>query len=448
MAGKYPKTIIITTAQKGGEPFKEFIAGLETRAKQAKNSEIWIMPTNGKDKKAELSPYFQDKNKFKIMPRTYLLNSNVLLMQDLTIPAENVNPLLGIARHVPTGKTAILPATKLMMKTYTDSKKEHRTLIATGAVTRPDYSTSHKGQVARLDHHYSAVILEVEDDQRYHFRQLNADASGVFYDLGYRYERSKKPKFERLEALVLGDWHEGDNPEEVIEATKAMIIEFQPKRIYIHDLFAGDEIDYWHKEDKAYQADKAKKGSSIKVTLHNCWKRLRWFEDISPKDTKIKIDKSNHDERLYNYLKEGTFLADSINSKEGAMLYSRMGEGVDPLIEGIKLFGGDIPKRVYFLQRADTEEIHGWTLGVHGDRGPAGKKATTASMSENYDAIVAGHGHYDEIFRNVWRVGTSSELNPEFTSGSPSNWMHSNLSMPSNWHPQLIRIIDGEYKAA
>lgn len=450
MTGKYPRTCIITTAQMGGDPFRKFIAGLETRA--GRRGEMFVLPVNGaltgkRAKEDILDSYIPER--FAVIEGNLQLNANAYIMRDIPVKAEAANPLDKCSRHAHIGKTVIVGSPKIRMKVYADEEeKAHKILTSTGAVTHPYYASTERGQVAKLDHQYGAIILEIESNQKYHMRQLNADASGVFYDLGYRYDGDKKPVFERLEAIVLGDWHESYNPQEVINATEKMIKQLQPKKIFIHDLFDGDAISYFHEEDVGYKAKETAEGKNLLTkALKACWERLVWFRQICPEDTQIYVVKSNHDERLWDYVRKGKYSKDYPNSAVGSRLFAEMTEhNEDPLHFGIRYYGGAIPEGVHFLQRADRMKVVGWTLSAHGDKGPGGRKATTNTLSNGYNFIIAAHLHSPEIFRNVFRAGTSTRLQMMYTEGSTVNWMNSHVLLPKNSRPQIVNIIDGRYQ--
>lgn len=443
---------IITTAQVGGDPFMKFLAGLQKRA--GKHGEIMILSVNGSltgkaAKTEELDARLRDKNNFRVVEETFSLNANIYIMRDLIVKAENPNPLDRPSEFVEIGKTGIIASPKIRMKVYHDEDAEaHKILVSTGAVTHANYSLSERGRMARLRHQYGALIVEVESKQKYHFRQLNADETGVFYDLGYRYDGKKTPEFEPLEALVLGDWHEGYNPEEVVKATEEMIRELKPKRIYIHDLFDGDAISFFHERDTLYKAIQVEEGKNLLVpALKACHERLVWFSQIAP-ESDIYVVKSNHDERLSNYVRDSKYTADLANSAIGSRLFAEMKENKqDPLVFGIKYYGGELPKNVHFLQRIDNMKVGIWTVSVHGDRG-GGRKATTKSLSKRYRAIIAAHTHSAELDQNVARAGTSTWLLAEYTEGDPTNWTNSHVALPKNDHPQIINIIHGRYRPA
>ncbi len=449
----YPKTYIITTAQKGAEPFEKFLEGLKARA--GKRGEIIILPTNGAlrgkaAKNETLDPLFNDKNNYRILENSFPLNNNISIARDIVPKAEAPYPLDKPGEIIEVGKAGIITSPKIRMKVYHDEAAEaHKILVSTGAVTHSNYPLSEKGTVARLRHQYGALIVEVEGKQKYHFRQLNADETGVFYDLGYRYDGRKTPKQEPLEALVLGDWHEGYNPAEVVKATEKMVAELKPKEIYLHDLFDGDAISFFHEKDTVYRSQLVAQGRNLLIPAFKaCRDRLIRFSQLAP-ETEIYVVKSNHDERLTSYIRDGRYQNDDANRGVGSRLFAEMQENKqDPLVFGINYYGGKLPANVHFLQRVDNRKIGDWTLSAHGDLGGGGRKATTKSLAKSHRAIICGHTHSAEIERNVFRAGTSTYLLANYTEGNATNWTNSHVALPKNGHPQIINIVHGRYRPA
>ena len=71
--------------------------------------------------------------------------------------------------------------------------------MTTGAITLPryfnisdklhsPYMSERTADIANHDHVMGAIIVEVVDNKRYHFRQIQADADGGFVDLAEFYD--------------------------------------------------------------------------------------------------------------------------------------------------------------------------------------------------------------------------------------------------------------------
>jgi hypothetical protein len=450
----FPKNYIITTAQKGAKPFAPFLKGLETCAKFY-DAEILVQETNGqqttsrrgKDANEDeaLDPYFTAHH--RIVLGELPLNENVAI-RHFPVKAQQMQPFTSFERFVPPGKTSITASPKQMMICRPHSIKDYpRIFVSTGAVTLPNYRDNRWGNIAKLDHQFGAVLVEVEGPHKYHFRVLNADQNGVFYDLGMRFDGDKKPVFEREEVMVLGDWHEGLTLPEVIGATETMIKRLKPKKLVIHDLFDGDAISFFNERDLLARTIQSKLGTDrLDKALGACGERLGWFRQICPRDTEIVVVKSNHDERLDKYTKEGKFAQDDTNRAEGCRLFLAMEAGEDPLVNGITRNYGKIPAGVTFLKRENDFKVLGWVLGVHGDPSSGQKWRLSASaLEKSYGKVIAGHTHSPEIVREVMRVGTSTSPWMDYQRGRPSDGLNSHALLPRNGKPQLVNMINGDY---
>lgn len=448
------KTYIVTCAQRGAAPFQNFLHGLELCAGHYKG-EIVIKETNGREmtsrrgednkEKEEIDPSLE---KYRFVAEELGLNDRIDI-KHFPVKAQQMIPLTSFKRQVEAGKTAIMASPKQLLICIPNSANDYtRMLVSTGAVTLPNYKDNRMGILAKLDHRFGAVIVEVDNADRYHVRVLNADKKGVFYDLGWKFDGKREPVFERPEAMVLGDWHEGYATQQVIDATEKMIRKLQPKQVVLHDLFDGDAINYFQERDFLVRAKQAMAGTDrLDLTLKKCGERLQWFRDISG-DTKIVVVKSNHDERLDRYVSELRFAErkDHENAKVGCELFLAMLDGKDPLVEGIKKYYGNMPAGVQFLTRRDDYRVLGWALGVHGDL-TMGKKMrlSAAELERGYTKIIAGHTHSPEIMRDVIRVGTCTPKEVEYTIGRQSDWGHAHALLPANGRPQLTPIVDGAW---
>src|SRR5690606_8114731 len=112
--------------------------------------------------------------------------------------------------------------------------------MTTGAVTMAEYRSDRymserTSYIAENDHVYGAIIVEIEDKDRFHFRQIQADVTGAFYDLGMCYSAEGVEPVRPI--LVMGDLHAGEQDEDVMQCTYEMIQDLNVKDIVVHDAF-------------------------------------------------------------------------------------------------------------------------------------------------------------------------------------------------------------------
>ncbi|MDP2692210.1 MAG: hypothetical protein Q8O88_01060 [bacterium] len=447
-----PRTYVVTTAQRGALPNWEFLESLQTYCKH-NQAEMLILPTNGKfpsstkeDQEEILHPYLQEH--FQVVDHDFKLNKKIDI-RNFPTKAQQMIPLTSWGRFVQYDKSAIMASPKLMQKCYANSNCQlPKILMSTGAVTRPNYKDNAWGAKARLDHRYAAIVVEVKDANSFHYRQLVSNDNGIFYDLGWKYDGKNKPEKESVEALILGDVHVGLTDPAVVTATRRLIQELTPKNIIYHDLFDCYSVNHHHEDDLIIQAQKARNGTdNLEDEIRKVGEFLIETGKIAGPDTQHRVVKSNHDEALDRYLKEGRFAKDPKNVVFAAQLLpNAVSEKIDNLEYAIRVAYGELPRNFVFLSPNEDFKIKGWQLASHGHKGPRGKRGSVRSLETALGRAMIGHFHTPEIFRDIWAVGTSTVLDMYYTRGTPSDWVQGHGILHPNGKPQLINIIEGEYR--
>lgn len=434
------KRVIITSAQYGASVNKEFLSSLKTYAKY-NDAEILILPMKGKSVTEDVLD--KKLRGYRIISKDLRLNNKIRISNYQILP-QQIDPITGLARFTQSDVSTIFAAPKIRLKVIPNSNyKLPKVLITTGAVTHPNYRNNRIGKIAEKDHTYGAVIVELESLTKYHFRHLTSLKNGVFYDLGTKYSGGKKPSFTRPEAMVLGDWHTGDTNSVVRAETFKMINKYKPKMLILHDIFNGTSINHFEEYDSIALARKYDK-LSLSKELDQVGKELKYFTDNLPKDTRIYISKSNHDEWLFRYLKESRFMKDPQNTLIGAKLLVKAIEGYDPLEEGINMFY-KLKDNIMFLTRDDDLKVRGWQLANHGDQGANGARGGIRSHEYANGKSITMHSHTPQIFRNVYIGGTSTELKLDYNKGY-SSWMNCHIFLYNNGRPQLVNILNGKHR--
>ena len=450
--GYESKNYVITTAQRGALPNWEFLESLNTYCKQ-NNAELLILPTNGKfpsstkeDQEEIIHQHLQEK--YKVIDHDLKLNDK-LYIKNFPTKAQQMIPLTSWGRFVQYDDSAIMASPKLMQKCYANSNQDlPKILMSTGAVTRPNYKDNAWGAKARLDHRYAAIVVQIKSKDTFHYRQLVSGDNGVFYDLGTKYDGKNKPVKSSIEALVLGDVHVGWTDPAVVSATQRLIKETNPKAIMYHDLCDTYSVNHHHENDIVLKAQKALNNQdSLEDEAKKVGEFLALMNKTATPYTKHLIVKSNHDEAIDRYLQEGRFIKDPKNIKFASkLLVNSIDETRDTLQYAIELAYGKLPINIKFLSVDQDYKIGGWQLANHGHNGPCGTQGTTRSLEGTMGRGMVGHLHSPEIFRDIWRVGTSTYLHLPYTKGHASNWVQGHGIINPNGKPQLINIINGEYK--
>lgn len=447
------KKFLITAAQAAARPNLNFVRGLENYARIHK-AELLILPMIGNSARQDWDEIHPKLKKHNILYKKLKLNNNIQISQFHVRPYQ-VDPLTGLARFAQRETTQIFASPKQRMKAVPHSNnKIPKLLVTTGACTQPNYASGNDvsaerrrlGGIAKRDHVYGALIVEIENKEIFHLRNIRSNGEGKFVDLGVMYDGDQTRKSE-LEALVLGDIHTGYTDPKVKKINLEMISEYQPKRIVLHDFFDGHSIS--HHKDKALISQLIKEGTDkdfldLEGELGACYNELMELHSVS-NGTDIYVVGSNHLEFLDRYLDEGRFIKDPTNARMAFHLATSFAEGENPVEAGIKMIGS-LPDNIHFLRRDEDLKVKGYQLGSHGDKGASGGKGSITTKENDFGKSITGHVHSAEVLRETYVVGTSTPLTIFYNKGQPTKWTNTNAMLWDDGRVQMINIIKGQYK--
>ena len=446
---------LITSVQSHALPHYKFLKSLETYC-QKNVAELIVLPMIGRGA-------FEDMDKIHAVYQPYLefnkrkINNNLQIEQFHIRPAQ-IDPLTGLNRFAQRATSLIFASPKQRMKPIHHSNHKYpKFLITTGAASKPRYATGQDvsadrrrlGNIAKRDHVYGALLVDVQDDEIFHLRNIRADAQGSFIDLGKKYNGGRVTN-SILEALVLGDYHLGDTDPQTREVNYQMIEQYKPKKLILHDFFNGHSVNphieksfiqqkLIHQYDTGY--------NSLERELEEGHDELIELSKAM-KGREIYIIPSNHNEFLNRYLDEGLYIKDIGNFRIATKLALYMAEkDFNNPVEGGYNCIGKLPKNIKFLRRTDDLKVKGYQLGSHGDRGPGGSKGSMNTKEADFGKSITGHVHRAQILRETYTVGTSTHLSLPYTRGYPSDWSHTNAFLWENGKVQLVSIIEGCYES-
>lgn len=434
---KSKKRFVITTAPAGQKVDMSFYGALKSYCAVNHASLLVLPQKNGK------SIIIDPELKSETFVASVQLNRNIGIL-GLLSDAKTSDVTTGIGRYGRRNTSSILPGVKQSLKyVATGTSRMPHAIMSTGAITVPSYRnvlSDKRSIMADLDHVIGAIVVEIADNEIFHFRQVQYDSDRKsFYDLGKEYI-SGKVKPAPPAALVLGDWHSGETDSEVYECFKHLSLALKIKEWVLHDAFNGHSINHHEIDNKVALA---RRGEHNGLSLFNEIKAFRKdLVMLSEHLSSIIIVKSNHDEFLDRYIKEARYIFDPHNHRYALDLAIAMIDGHDPLKHATDP-NGRLTK-VKWLQRDESYKIGGVELGAHGDRGSNGAKRASMPMMENaYGKCVVGHSHSAEIMRDVFRVGTSTLPSPSYGDG-PSSWTQTGCLVYSNGSRQLLNVINGK----
>jgi len=321
-------------------------------------------------------------------------------------------------------------------------------MMTTGAITEPNYKTEkymsdRTAYIADNDHVIGAIVVDIQDDEIFHFRQVQADSRGNFADLGKMYTPDSVKTY-RPSAFVLGDWHSGSTDPDARSCWESVIKLLKPEMVVLHDLFDGRSISHHEDKDIVLKSQRSHRSElSLDLELKGVAQDL---QDLSKITNKLVVVKSNHDLFLERYLREGRYVKDPLNHRTGLVLALELIDGNDPLKVGVSHFmDAKSQAKVDWLSMDQDFKIAGVQLGAHGHAGPNGAKGSLSAMEHSYGNSITGHTHTPSILRGAWQVGTSSYLKLPYVRGA-SSWLHSSCLLYDNGSRQLINCIDGNWK--
>lgn len=439
---------VITTAITGCRVHTGFYEALKRYCKRNK-AMLLILPATDPASRAgwELDGILKNEH---IVFSDLALNSNCFI-SSIKLSAKQIDPVTGLGRIGQRQGSFIYASPKQRMKVIANSNKSlPRVMMTTGAITRPNYSTDRymserTAYISMIDHVMGALIVEVQDDKIFHFRQIQAEKSGAFADMGVYYKADGVGKLLPL-ARVFGDYHAGQT-DLVAEAALMRLQQSVPANTLVfHDIFNGLSVSHHEMVQHIMRAKRfAKDQLSILNELSHVSATLnRWGKQAE----KLVIAKANHDEHLERYLDEGRYVKDPINKKVALQLALAMVDGLDPLKYGVEnIIGLKCKEQVRWLTRDEDFKLAGVECGAHGDEGANGGSGSISALEHAYGNAIVAHTHTPEILRGIFRIGTTSLLDLDYNSG-PSGWMHTNCDLYPNGGRQLINIINGKYGLA
>ena len=373
------------------------------------------------------------------------LNSK-LMIHPIKLSAKHIDPITGLGRIGQRNGSFIYASPKQRLKLVPTSNTEMPVaLMTTGACTLPDYSSdrfmSHRtAHIADHDHVIGAIIVEVDDERRFHFRQVQANHKGHFANLGKMYGADGAQEY-LPEALILGDLHDGETDPvafgAMITDEDSVLNVCKPKKIFIHDGFNGLSVNHHEAKNTITQALKT-------ITLHEeLYQYFLTLNKLSKLFAEVNIVKSNHDDFLNRYIQDGGYIHDPANLDVALKIATAMMAGKDPVQAGVELHGA-LPPNIRWLEYDEDYKIAGVECGAHGHRGSNGARGSLKAMENAYGNSISGHAHTPEILRGAWQVGTTSRLNLSYNKG-PSSWLHSSCLLYSNGQRQVLNVIDGRW---
>lgn len=435
---KAHKRFIISTAVAGAPVFTDALKSVKNFCKR-NNAAFLVIPCA--DPASNVSGGMGELINENIVIENTDLNDNIAIYS-IRLSAKQINPITGLGRIGQRNKSFIFASPKQSLEYVpVGNNRLPHALMSTGAITLPHYDTERymskrTAFIAENDHILGAIIVELDEKDRYHFRQVEFNQDGSFTDLGTRYYKDGKSKFFPIKNLTLGDWHCGHTEETVKKATFDLIEHLKPENLTLHDVFQGDSVNH-HVAKKTITKAMIPDISIMEEGMILA-DDLQKFSKLVPN---VHIVKSNHDDWLDRYLEAGNYPFDHKNLVTALHLAIAKVKGLD-VLETLCKMTGLTAKNVNFLKRDQDLIFKGVQYGCHGDF--MHKGMSYSQLEKAYGKATAGHRHTAGILRGVRFVGTSTALRESYATG-PISWTNTHEILNEDGSRQLVNIIDGKY---
>jgi hypothetical protein len=442
---KTKKRFIITTAVSGKEVDENCFKALKTY-EEYEDAMILVQPCEDVASRNSIFDFELDRRlrdcgfAFKDL---YL--NDKFFLSAISVSAKQINPLTGLERLAQAKGSMALASPKQYLQFVANSNtKMPKALMTTGAVTVSDYSTDKSmskrtSYLAEFDHVMGAIVVEIEDDRIFHFRQIQFDDDGSFYDLGWKYNSDGTVEEVEETKCVFGDTHVGSHCLQVDQSLQEIAEYVNCSEAIIHDLYDNRFNNHHDVHKPVTRGILARQGKTKLMTEGEI--TGAWLDEWSERIPKLTIVKSNHDEALERYIDEGRWKDDYENLYDALDLVKARMDGKDPLKHLItEMVGINNPDRVNWLDRDEDYMVYGIENGAHGDKGGNGSRGSMRGIEKAYYKATVGHSHTAGIWREVYQVGTSTVLKLSYNVG-PSSWTNTMCIQYPNGQRQLVNII-------
>lgn len=441
-------TYVITTAVADSKVDINFLNTLKSYCEK-NNATLVIMPcesiTNSfENRTASFDKEFNDPSLF-VVSEDINLNENFSLCS-IQVSAKQIKSITGLSRLGSREGSYVFASPKQFLE-YVPSgnnRGKNYAIMTTGACTQPAYYTEtfvskRISYIAERDHTIGAIIVDILNDKKFDFRQVQADENGSFIDMGTKYNSDGNTEEVRAN-IILGDLHGTSVDEEALEYFMNKFEALEVDNLFLHDVFDGHSISHHVKDISEKAIRTLNSNDCLETELKLTYELLNLIDDAL-KPTKIHMVKSNHDEFLTRYLSAGGYLSDPKNHYISLKIAPSLFEGRDVLKTAFEVATGEnMPEHWAFHPRDSSIKIDTVECAAHGDLGMNGARPSLNSLEKIYGNCVIGHSHSAAIQRGVFRVGTLTKLFLGYNRG-PSSWTHTCCLLYDNGQRQLINYV-------
>lgn len=378
------------------------------------------------------------------------LNNNLILAGSIMVQPTAKRPLSGLQTYS-NDRSAVFGHSKVELESVaTPQNALAKVLATTGACTVENYTDTKAGKLGEHHHVLGAVVVEIEDERRFHLRHINACTDGSFIDLDREYHARGSRQADRAQVVVMADVHHDQidpGVERAVLGRQGIVDTLRPRHFVVHDLLDfrsqnhHDERNFVERFRK-YRQDRTNVYDEVRSTLG-------WLASHAPRFDEVAVVESNHNEAFFRWLNDGRGDKDV----ENAWFYHATWAGIlpppwsDDVDVGHPLeywwdqwYGQDV-SNVVFLGRNESYVVGEIELGMHGDEGVNGSRGNARQFNTIGVKNTIGHAHGPAIFGGVHQVGVC-QLHMRYNERGPSNWLPAHDIQYANGKRTLVITID------
>lgn len=446
---------LITSAQNSTPVHAPFFATLK-RAAEFMGAELVVIPFRYKNPTSVFNDRFRDHWAPELAPYLHntrkKLNANLMLAADVKIQPTAGSPLDGF-EALTGSESCIIGHPKMQFRSVPKMGRHPKILTTTGACTARNYTDSKAGKLGAFHHYLGALLVEI-DGSFFQIRQLNADrVTGEFTDLDLHYTAKGVSVAPRAAGLMMGDIHARFNSKSVDRATfgpGGIVETLRPETLLWEDTNDDYAVNPHHAGNPFIAHAKSQAGfGDPKAEVEHA---VQFVKDRTPKGTRSVIVASNHDDFLARWIlstdwrfcgSKAFYLETAAAMLRSAVMTEEGASYSDPFAYWVNRLKGDAPIRC--LKRNENFKVAGIECSLHGHKGPNGSRATMKNLARVGVKVNSAHAHSPGIEEGHYRVGTSTPLSLEYTSG-PSSWLNTHCVIYANGKRALINIVEGRWR--
>lgn len=390
---------------------------------------------------AAIEPFFCD-DRVEIAP-------GLIWAGDMNVIPTATDPLSGLDSF--TGlDSCVFPHPQISLKSVaTGPGRAAKFNYTTGAVTLTNYIKRKAGLKAEFHHAYGALLVEVDDLDRWWCRQINATKDGAFYDLDLKVEDGTVTGGHRIACLTAETHGTKVDPDaaKAVWGRAGIAAGLRPENQVLHDVLNfGSRSHHNTPLDTLalHYAGQESVEAELKATADLIAGWLR-------PDCDTYVAKANHDEHLDRWVQEADWRKDPVNAdfllEAARELVGAIKRGaVDFDLAAWALRRAGTPEAVHFLGRRDCLEIAGVRHDLHGDMGPNGSRGGLRNLSRLGEKTNSGHAHTAGIFHGAYQAPTLCLLDMGYNTG-PSSWSQGVIVTYANGKRAILNIQNGKWRA-